>query len=95
MSWESTQTYYRLINQKVRDEPGGLHSARLVLYSVDFAEIEALQHQGDCPHIADATARVLRNDGIACVGLLGTRFTMPWVKLADRQELPGCWFRVR
>ncbi|MEH6355340.1 MAG: aspartate/glutamate racemase family protein [Marinobacter sp.] len=45
MSWESTQTYYRIINQKVRDELGGLHSAKLVLYSVDFAEIEALQHQ--------------------------------------------------
>ena len=47
MSWESTQTYYRLINQKVREQLGGLHSARLVLYSVDFAEIEALQRQGD------------------------------------------------
>lgn len=120
MSWESTQTYYRLINQRVRDELGGLHSARLVLYSVDFAEIEALQHQGDwdataeilssagqsveaagaefivlCTntmhkvasqieqavsipllHIADATAMALKRDGITCVGLLGTRFTM-------------------
>ncbi|WP_303293632.1 aspartate/glutamate racemase family protein [Marinobacter sp. ST-43] len=47
MSWESTQTYYQLINQRVRDELGRLHSARLVLYSLDFAEIEALQHQGD------------------------------------------------
>jgi aspartate racemase len=47
MSWESTQTYYRLINQKVREQLGGLHSAKLVLYSVDFSEIEALQHQGD------------------------------------------------
>lgn len=55
MSWESTQTYYRLINQKVRKQLGGLHSARLVLYSVDFAEIEALQHQGDW----DATAEIL------------------------------------
>ncbi len=55
MSWESTQTYYRLINQKVREQLGGLHSARLVLYSVDFAEIEALQHQGDW----DATAGIL------------------------------------
>ncbi|MGM0632177.1 MAG: aspartate/glutamate racemase family protein [Pseudomonadota bacterium] len=55
MSWESTQTYYRLINQKVREQLGGLHSARLVLYSVDFAEIEALQHQGDW----DATAKIL------------------------------------
>jgi len=47
MSWESTQTYYRLINQQVRARLGGLHSARLVLYSVDFAEIEALQQSGD------------------------------------------------
>ncbi|WP_404297112.1 aspartate/glutamate racemase family protein [Halomonas sp.] len=47
MSWESTQTYYRLINQQVKARLGGLHSARLVLYSVDFAEIEALQHRGD------------------------------------------------
>ncbi len=59
MSWESTQTYYRLINQRVRDELGGLHSARLVLYSVDFAEIEALQHQGDW----DATAEILSSAG--------------------------------
>ncbi len=55
MSWESTQTYYRLINQKIREQLGGLHSARLVLYSVDFAEIEALQHQGDW----NATAEIL------------------------------------
>lgn len=55
MSWESTQTYYRLINEGVRSRLGGLHSAKLVLYSVDFAEIEALQHQGDWP----ATARIL------------------------------------
>ncbi|WP_417663853.1 aspartate/glutamate racemase family protein [Pseudidiomarina donghaiensis] len=47
MSWESTQTYYRLINQKVREQLGGLHSAKLILYSVDFAEIEPLQHAGD------------------------------------------------
>ena len=47
MSWESTQTYYRLINQKVREQLGGLHSAKLILCSVDFSEIEALQHQGD------------------------------------------------
>jgi len=120
MSWESTQTYYRLINQKVRDELGGLHSAKLVLYSVDFAEIESLQHKGDwqetakilasvgesvesagaeflvlCTntmhkvaseieravsipllHIADATANALKKDGVTCVGLLGTKFTM-------------------
>lgn len=55
MSWESTQTYYRLINEGVKNRLGGLHSAKLVLYSVDFAEIEALQHQGDWA----ATARIL------------------------------------
>lgn len=43
MSWESTAIYYRLINEQVRGRLGGLHSARLVLYSVDFAEIEHLQ----------------------------------------------------
>jgi len=47
MSWESSQSYYRLLNEGVKGRLGGLHSARVVLYSVDFAEIEALQHQGD------------------------------------------------
>jgi len=55
MSWESTQTYYRLINQAVRDRLGGLHSAELVLYSVDFEPIEQLQAKGDW----DAAGRVL------------------------------------
>ncbi len=53
MSWESTQSYYRLINEGVKTRLGGLHSARLVLYSVDFAEIERLQHQGDWPALAN------------------------------------------
>lgn len=53
MSWESTQTYYRLINEGVKNHLGGLHSAKLVLFSVDFAEIEALQHKGDWPATAD------------------------------------------
>ncbi len=47
MSWESTVPYYRLINETVKQRLGGLHSARLVLYSVDFHEIERLQHAGD------------------------------------------------
>lgn len=47
MSWESTQLYYRLVNETVKARLGGLHSARLVLYSVDFHEIEALQRAGD------------------------------------------------
>src|SRR5690348_4163424 len=47
MSWESTAEYYRLANELVRDRLGGLHSARLLLVSVDFAEIEALQVAGE------------------------------------------------
>lgn len=47
MSWESTVPYYREINQAVKRALGGLHSAKLILYSVDFAEVERLQHVGD------------------------------------------------
>lgn len=42
MSWESTVTYYRIINETIRERLGGLHSAKIVLYSVDFHEIERL-----------------------------------------------------
>jgi aspartate racemase len=47
MSWESTVGYYRLINEAIRQRLGGLHSARLVLFSVDFQQIERLQQAGD------------------------------------------------
>lgn len=47
MSWESTLTYYQLINEHVKAALGGLHSAKILLYSVDFAEIEACQASGD------------------------------------------------
>lgn len=46
MSWESSIEYYRIINELVRERLGGLHSAKSVMYSVDFAEIETLQRQG-------------------------------------------------
>ncbi|MGG4603752.1 aspartate/glutamate racemase family protein [Paenalcaligenes sp. Me131] len=46
MSWESTIPYYRQINETIKQRLGGLHSAKIVLYSVDFQEIEALQHTG-------------------------------------------------
>lgn len=55
MSWESTRTYYELINEGARARLGGLHSARLVLYSVDFHEVERLQAAADW----DAAGRVL------------------------------------
>ena len=47
MSWESTVPYYAQINERVRDKLGGLHSARLILYSVDFHVVERYQHDGD------------------------------------------------
>jgi len=56
MSWESTELYYRLINESVKQNLGGLHSAKVVLHSVDFAEIEKLQHQGKW----DETAEILK-----------------------------------
>jgi aspartate racemase len=55
MSWESTAEYYRLANELVRDRLGGLHSAEIVMVSVDFADIERLQTAGDW----DEAGRVL------------------------------------
>jgi aspartate racemase len=52
MSWESTVEYYRLINESVKERLGGLHSAKYVLYSVDFAEVEELQRRGQWPYAA-------------------------------------------
>jgi aspartate racemase len=47
MSWESTKTYYHLINEGVKARLGGMHSAKIAMVSVDFQEIEQRQHQGD------------------------------------------------
>src|SRR4051794_4068799 len=46
MSWESTLEYYKIINEAVKGELGGFHSAKCIMYSVDFQEIEVLQHEG-------------------------------------------------
>jgi aspartate racemase len=56
MSWESTAEYYRLVNQLTRERLGGLHSARCVLYSLDFAEIERLQVEGRWEEAAELLA---------------------------------------
>jgi len=64
MSWESTSEYYCIINEAIRDKLGGLHSAEIVLYSVDFQGIEQLQHEGKWDEAAnlmiDAARRVER-----------------------------------
>ncbi|MEM8533790.1 MAG: aspartate/glutamate racemase family protein [Chloroflexota bacterium] len=62
MSWESTELYYRLINEGVKQRLGGLHSARIAMVSVDFHDIETLQHRGEWERagamLADAAKHV-------------------------------------
>jgi aspartate racemase len=53
MSWESSVVYYQIINQKVKETLGGVHSCECLMYSVDFAEIAALQHKGDWAALSD------------------------------------------
>jgi aspartate racemase len=64
MSWESTLEYYRIINERVKEKLGGFHSARLVMYSVDFEEVENRQHLGQWEELTalmiDAARRVER-----------------------------------
>ena len=61
MSWESSLEYYRIINETVKARLGGFHSAQSVLYSVDFAEIEALQHQGKWTETAQILSHAARS----------------------------------
>ena len=61
MSWESTVTYYRLINETVKKELGGLHSAKILLYSVDFAEIEEYQAKGQWDRSAEVLGQAAEN----------------------------------
>lgn len=57
MSWESTELYYRWINELVKEKLGGLHSAKIVLVSVDFHDIETLQHEGRWDEAGTALAK--------------------------------------
>ena len=85
MSWESTALYYRLLNEGVRERLGGFHSARLVLASVDFAEIEAMQVAGDWDAAGEALAeeaRSLEAAGAECLVLC----TNTMHKVADAIE---------
>nr|HPK72757.1 aspartate/glutamate racemase family protein [Vicinamibacterales bacterium] len=66
MSWESTVPYYQIINRVVGARLGGLHSAKIVLYSVEFAEIEAMQREGrweDSGKVLAGAARAVRRAG--------------------------------
>jgi aspartate racemase len=85
MSWESSIEYYRIINQVTQQRLGGLHSAKSVLYSVDFAEVEVLQHQGrwqEAAALMVAAAQSVERSGADCVVLC----TNTMHKLADEIE---------
>lgn len=61
MSWESTVTYYQIVNETVKRELGGLHSAKVLLYSVDFAEIEEYQTKGEWDKSGAVLAEAAQN----------------------------------
>ena len=85
MSWESTVPYYRTVNEVVRARLGGLHSAKVALVSVDFAEVERLQHAGDwaaAGELLAASARSLEAAGADFVVLC----TNTMHKVADAIE---------
>ncbi|MHA3905009.1 aspartate/glutamate racemase family protein [Castellaniella sp. WN] len=85
MSWESTIPYYRQINEAVKQRLGGLHSARIVLYSVDFHAIEQLQHAGQWERAGALLADVAgRLEAAGADGLVLCTNTMH--KVADRIE---------
>jgi aspartate racemase len=70
MSWESSAVYYKIINETVKKRLGGLHSAKILMYSVDFEEIETLQHAGEwekaAQYMVNAAQRVEKG-GADCV----------------------------
>lgn len=83
MSWESSLEYYRVVNERMKDHLGGLHSARTVLYSMDFAEIEAMQVAGrwdDAGAELAGAAKALQAAGAEVVVLC----TNTMHKVADR-----------
>ena len=85
MSWESSAEYYRILNEIVSERMGGLHSARCLLYSVDFAEIEQLQATGAWEEAGDLLAAVGRSLEAAGADLL-LLCTNTMHKVADAVE---------
>ncbi|MBD3414388.1 MAG: amino acid racemase [Candidatus Aminicenantes bacterium] len=70
MSWESSLEYYRILNQTVKQELGGFHSAKCVMFSVDFEEIEQLQHKGEWGKLTDImvlAAQKVEKAGADCI----------------------------
>jgi len=85
MSWESTLEYYRIINETVKERLGGLHSAKCILYSFDFAEIELLQREGDWDKLAEMLIDAAKKLEACGAGLI-VICTNTMHKLADKVE---------
>ena len=97
MSWESTVPYYQTVNEVVKERLGGLHSAKVLLYSVDFAEIEACQASGDWARSAEIlgeAAKALEGAGadflVICTNTMhkvapeiAARVSIPILHIAD------------
>jgi aspartate racemase len=91
MSWESTQHYYRLLNEGVRERLGGVHSADLILRSFDFAPLAALQHDGDWDAIAEVladAARDLERSGAEAVVLATNTMHVVAPAIQDAIDVP-------
>jgi len=91
MSWESTAHYYRIVNQQAAARLGGLHSAPMVIESVDFAPIAALQSAGDwegAGAILAAAARRLETAGAGLVGLATNTMHIVADQIAAAIDIP-------
>ena len=91
MSWESTAIYYKLINQKIRDELGGNHSAKCLLYSLDFGPIATLQHQGEWQQLEDLLTEAVLNlerAGADFIALCTNTMHKVADKISDATQIP-------
>lgn len=91
MSWESSAEYYRIVNEEVQRRLGGLHSAKCILFSVDFEEIEQLQRRGDWAEagrlLAEA-ARALEKSGAELIVLCTNTMHIVFDALEKEVEVP-------
>ena len=91
MSWESTLTYYEILNTLAREEFGGFHSAKLILYSVDFAEIEAFQRFNQWQEAGKLLSRAAQNleaAGADCIVLCTNTLHKVSAQIAASTQLP-------
>ncbi|KAA6438917.1 aspartate/glutamate racemase family protein [Dyadobacter flavalbus] len=91
MSWESTAIYYKKINEIIRQQLGGLHSAKVLLYSFDFEEIAKMQTHGDWQQAAAVlsdAALILEGAGADAVLICSNTMHMVYPQLAEALKIP-------